>query len=378
MSPALLAWIALNRRDLPWRRQREPYAVWISEIMLQQTQVATVAPYFERWLARFPDVHALAAASTDDVMKAWEGLGYYARARNLHRAAQLVATQHGGRLPGDRAALLALPGIGRYTAGAILSLAFGQHEPVLDGNVRRVLCRLHDIAEDPRKPAVEARLWELATALVTTAPPGQAGDLNEALMELGARVCRPGRPDCTRCPLQGACLAHARGVEMARPVKAARPRSPHYNVTAAIIQDAEGRYLVVQRPPAGLLGGLWGFPGSAAGDCRAEAGPKRSEDAAVAALAALADCLQHALDAALGIEIQVGEPLPAIEHAYTHFRITLRPFLCRMLGGAVAPRAYAAARWVAPADLAAYAFPVTDRKIIELLRTASNSRDLPS
>jgi A/G-specific adenine glycosylase len=330
-------------------------------MMLQQTQVSTVVPYFERWMARFPDVAALAAASLDDVLKAWEGLGYYARGRNLHRAAQQIATQHGGQIPADRAALLALPGIGRYTAGAILSLAFGKAEPVLDGNVKRVLCRLFDIADDPRETGTEKRLWEWATALVRDAPAGATGDLNEALMELGALVCIPAAPDCPVCPLADFCLAHARGVERERPVKVIKARTPHYDVTAAVIADEAGRYLIVQRPPQGLLGGLWGFPGSAAGEC----------DSGVPALSGasspLADCLAAALRDSLGIEVAVGAALQSIRHAYTHFCITLHPFRCRLLRGAPQDGRYVAFRWASPAELGNYAFPVTDREIIRSL-----------
>jgi A/G-specific adenine glycosylase len=354
--PALLAWIARGRRDLPWRRRRDPYAVWISEVMLQQTQVATVVSYFERWLARFPDVTALAAAPLDDVLKAWEGLGYYARGRNLHRAAQQIVAQHGGQIPSARNALLALPGIGRYTAGAILSLAFGQAEPVLDGNVKRVLCRLFDIADDPREAGTEKRLWEWATALVRDAPDGAAGDLNEALMELGALVCVPAAPDCPVCPLDDLCLAHARGVEAERPVKVVKARTPHYDVTAAVIADEAGRYLIVQRPPEGLLGGLWGFPGSDKETRRVSENPS-----------GLADCLAAALQDSLGIEVAVGAALLPIQHAYTHFRITLHPFRCQLLSGAPQGDRYTASRWVSPAELGDYAFPVTDRKIIRSL-----------
>ena len=285
ITSALLDWIAAGRRDLPWRRGRAPYAVWISEVMLQQTQVASVTPYFERWLIRFPSVRALAEAPLDDVLKAWEGLGYYARARNLQAAAQEIVAQHGGEIPADREALLRLPGVGRYTAGAILSLAFGKAEPILDGNVRRVLCRVDDIADEPKAPATERRLWERADALVKAAPAGRTGDLNEALMELGALICTPGKPDCATCPLAESCLAHARGVEAERPVKTARKQPPHYDVTAALIQDPGGWYLIVRRPAEGLLGGLWGFPGSAAGDCNAP----------VTGSGALAICLADAL-----------------------------------------------------------------------------------
>lgn len=368
LVPALLAWIARGRRDLPWRRRRDPYAVWVSEVMLQQTQVATVIPYFERWLTRFPDVAALAAAPLDDVLKAWEGLGYYARGRNLHRASQEIVARHGGRIPADRAALLALPGIGRYTAGAILSLAFGQREPALDGNVKRVLCRLFDVAGDPREAVTENRLWEWATALVRAAPDGAAGDLNEALMELGATVCTPGAPECAACPLADLCQAHAHGVEAERPVRVAKTRTPHYAVTAAIIADEAGRYLIVQRPPEGLLGGLWGFPGSAAGECDECETRRISENPSGLLLAA---CLAAALRDGLGIEVAVGAALPSIRHAYTHFRITLHPFRCQLLGGEPNPLRYHALRWATAPELTAYALPNTDREIANTLASLS-------
>ena len=356
-TSALLDWIAAGRRDLPWRRTRAPYAVWISEVMLQQTQVASMTPYFERWMIQFPSVCALAEAPLDDVLKAWEGLGYYARARNLQAAAQVIVAQHGGEIPADREALLRLPGIGRYTAGAILSLAFGKAEPILDGNVRRVLCRVDDIADEPKAPATERRLWERADALVKAAPAGRAGDLNEALMELGALVCTPGRPDCAACPLATWCLAHARGVEAERPVKTARKQPPHYDVTAALIRNPGGSFLIVRRPAEGLLGGLWGFPGSAAGDCDA---PAIGSDT-------LAACLANALRETLGIQVEVGQALPAIRHAYTHFRITLHPFRCRVMTGEPQALGYPEVRWVSAAQLASYAFAVTDRKIAGML-----------
>ena len=355
---ALLDWIAAGRRDLPWRHARTPYAVWISEVMLQQTQVASVTPYFERWMIRFPSVRALAEAPLDGVLKAWEGLGYYARARNLHAAAREIVAQYDGEVPADREALLRLPGIGRYTAGAILSLSYGHAEPILDGNVRRVLCRVDDIADKPKAPATEQRLWERADALVNAAPAGRAADLNEALMELGALVCRPVNPDCAACPLSGSCLAHGRGVEAERPVKTVRKRTPHYDVTAALIRDPDGCFLIVRRPAEGLLGGLWGFPGSAAGDC----------DAPVARPDALAPCLANALRETLGIQVEVGEALPTIRHAYTHFRITLHPFRSRVVSGEPQALGYPDVRWVSVAEMMRYAFPVTDRRIAGMLR----------
>lgn len=352
ITQCLLAWIADGRRDLPWRRRRDPYAVWISEIMLQQTQAATVIPYFERWLARFPDVHALAAASLDDVLKAWEGLGYYARARNLYRAAQDIVQKHNGALPADRQALLALPGIGRYTTGAILSLAFGRAEPVLDGNVRRVLCRLYDIAEDPRQPAVERSLWDLATTLVNAAPAGQAGDLNEALMELGALICTPSVAACPTCPLQPHCLAYARDTVSQRPIRGQKAPTPHFDVVAGAIRDETGCYLIVRRPEHGLLGGLWGFPG----------GALTPDEAPL-------DGLARTIREQVGIEVLPGVALTRIKHAYTHFRITLHAFAGELLSGQAQPLRCTEVRWVTHEGLASYAFPVTDRKIVAAMES---------
>jgi A/G-specific adenine glycosylase len=331
-------------RDLPWRRDRSPYAVWISEVMLQQTQVATVIPYFERWLARFPDVPALAAASLDDVLKAWEGLGYYARARNLRRAAQAMVERHGGHVPAQRTALLALPGIGRYTAGAILSIAFGQPEPVLDGNVRRVLCRIYDVSGDPRLPAVEERLWSLSEAVMRAAGEGAAGAVNEGMMELGALVCLPATPDCPACPVREECLAFARGTVAERPARARRPQTPHYDVAAAVVTREDGRVLIARRPPAGLLGGLWGFPSVAAQDGEA-----------------LAAAAARAVFERTGMIARVGAQIATVKHAYTHFRITLAAF------EASVERATfdgdEDARWVSVDELDAVALPVTDRKV---------------
>jgi len=357
IAAALLPWIGAARRDLPWRRRRDPYAVWVSEVMLQQTQAATVIPYYERWMARFGDVATLAAASLEEVLKVWEGLGYYARARNLYRAARQIVARHGGQLPADRQALLALPGIGPYTAGAILSLAFGKPEPVLDGNVRRVLCRLYDIGDPPRKRVVEKRLWELAAALARAAPGGEAGSLNEGLMELGALVCTPDAPDCLACPLAatpfraGQCLAWARGTQLQRPVQVARRRTPHHRVTAAVIRNHSEQWLIVQRPENGLLGNLWGFPG----DTVAEGGDD------------LVTSLQEAVRRRVGIEIRVSEPIATIRHVYTHFRITLHAFHCEWLSGEPGPFGYADVRWVSREDLRTYPFPRTDRKIEQAL-----------
>jgi A/G-specific adenine glycosylase len=351
VASQLLAWVRADRRDLPWRRHRDPYAVWISEVMLQQTQVATVVPYFERWMARFPDISSLAAATSDDVLRIWAGLGYYARARNLHRMAQEIVARHGGVIPSEKKALLALPGIGRYTAGAILSLAFGQRAPVLDGNVRRVLGRVYDIADDPSEAATERQLWQLATDLVMAAPEDAAGDLNEGLMELGALICTPGEPNCAACPIAAMCLAHARGIEAERPIRRSRARPPHYDAVAAIILDETNRYLLIQRPAAGLLGGLWGFPGGVLQDGEV-----------------LAEGFARTVREQIGLEVAPGDPIARIQHAYTHFRITLHACRCQIIAGEPQPLRSAAFRWVTAGELAGYPLPVTDAKIVQVLQ----------
>ena len=343
----LLAWGRHVERPFPWRQNRDPYVVWVSETMLQQTQIATVIPYLERWLARFPNVETLATAPLDDVLKMWEGLGYYARARNLHRAAREIVAHHGGRIPQDREALLALPGIGPYTAGAILSLAYGQDEPILDGNVRRVLTRVFGIAEDPRRARVERQLWALAREVIV---PGHAREINEALMDLGREVCTPRAPRCHLCPLADVCVAHATGQEESLPVRSPRRQTPHYTVTAGVIWNEEGRILLAQRPAEGLLGGLWEFPGG-----KLEAGET------------LEACLARELREELDIEVEVGPAVGAVRHAYSHFRITLHAFHCRLVRGEPRPLGVAAFRWVLPKEVRAFALSRADVKIVELL-----------
>lgn len=259
----LVAWYRAHRRDLPWRRDPRPWPVWVSEIMLQQTRVESVLPYFARFLERFPTPAALAAAPIDDVLAAWAGLGYYRRARHLHQAAQQVVERHGGEVPDDPAAFAALAGVGRYTCGAVQSIAFGHRLPVLDGNVERVLCRLHRVEEDPRAPAPRRRLWDAASALADHAHPGE---VNQALMELGATVCTPRSPRCLLCPLQAGCAARAAGVAEALPRKAKRKARPTITVVAGLARDADDAIWVARRPDDGLLAGLWELPGVEAPD----------------------------------------------------------------------------------------------------------------
>jgi A/G-specific adenine glycosylase len=355
IAPLLLAWWDAGHADLPWRRTRDPYAVWVSEVMLQQTQIATVIPYYERWMARFPTVAALAGASLDEVLKLWEGLGYYSRARNLHAAAQQVMAEHDGRLPTTAAGLMDLRGIGRYTAGAVASIAFDEPAPVLDGNVIRVLSRLVDLPDDVTQTATRNALWQLAADLV---PAKRPGDYNQALMELGQSVCLPGNPLCLLCPLARVCLARQRGTQAERPVRPPRKRTPHYDVVAGVIwatgtPAADGRFLITQRPLDGMLGGLWEFPGG-----KQEAGES------------LEAALVREIREELAIPITPGAHLITVAHAYTHFRITLHAFHAAYDGGEPQHLGVADHAWVTLTDVDAYAFAVTDRKIIAALRAS--------
>lgn len=348
-SDPLLKWYAQNARDLPWRGNPDPYAVWISEIMLQQTRVETVIPYFHRWMERFPTIAELACASQQDVLANWEGLGYYSRARNLHRAAQRVMDDWGGTLPRDVKSLARLPGIGRYTAGAIASIAFSENVATLDGNISRVLARLYDVTEPARSSAGKRRLWELAT---TNLPPGKAGDYNQALMDLGATLCIPRSPDCINCPLNQFCQAYAKGIQDERPVKEQASKSPHYLVTAAVIQH-EQRFLIAQRPENGLLGGLWEFPGGKL---------QPGED--------LVSCLQREICEELDVGIDILGRVGVYRHAYTHFRVTLHAYLCKLHNGAEPrPVQVQALRWVGIPELADFPMGKIDRQIARTLST---------
>jgi A/G-specific adenine glycosylase len=310
----LLDWYTCNARKLPWRECSNPYIVWISEIMLQQTRVETVIPYFLKWIERFPTITTLAKASLQEVLSAWEGLGYYGRARNLHQAAQIVEHKFGGQLPSDPKALRSLPGIGGYTAGAIASMVFNLDEPVLDGNVRRVIARVFNLTEPVRSAMGERLLWKLVHDHL---PPGNAGAFNQALMDLGAMICTARTPNCPGCPLVGLCKAHALGVQHKRPVKSKKSTIPHYTVTAAVIRRNR-RVLIAQRPLRGLLGGLWEFPGGKV---------EHDEE--------LAECLQRELREELGVDVNVGKPFGIYRHAYTHFRVTVHAFLCALSNGTV-------------------------------------------
>jgi len=343
----LLKWFDEHARDLPWRRTDDPYAIWISEIMLQQTQVATVGPYYERFMRRFPTVEKLARARLDSVLKQWEGLGYYSRARNMHRAAQEIIKRFGGRLPDTKEQLLTLPGIGAYTAGAVASIAFGRREPLVDGNVIRVLCRLFRIQEDPRKNAVQKDIWALAEKLL---PKSRVGDFNQALMELGSEVCLPRSPRCEACPLNRQCQARLHGDETELPIRSPKKKIPCHTVVVGVIRK-QGRILIDKRKPEGLLGGLWEFPGGK---------QERGETLEAALLREIRE--------ELGIQIQIEHRLATVDHAYSHFRIRLHAFECTYVSGTPRCGSCTALKWVRPAELDRYAFPAANTKIIQVLR----------
>jgi A/G-specific adenine glycosylase len=314
--------------------------------MLQQTRVETVIPYFDRWMQRFPSIETLAWASMQEVLAVWEGLGYYGRARNLNEAAQQVMQEYNGQLPQETRLLRKLPGVGRYTAGAIASIAFGRDEPTLDGNIRRVLARYFNVSEDARSTIGERKLWDLAAQHL---PPGEAGEYNQAMMDLGAVVCTPRSPDCTHCPLGGACQANALGITEQRPVLLPKSAIPHHIVTAAVI-SRDGCVLIACRPPHGLLGGLWEFPGGK---------QQEGED--------LPTCLQREICEELGAEIKVDTQLGVYQHAYTHFRVTLYAFRCTLLKGEPSPIQAAELRWVYPAELSQFPMGKIDRQISKIL-----------
>lgn len=336
----LLAFYDRERRDLPWRDEPDPYRVWVSEVMLQQTRVETVIPYYLGWMERFPTLDRLARASDEEVLKAWEGLGYYSRAQRLHRGARVVRERLRGHLPESAEGLRALPGVGEYTAGAVASIAFGQVTPAVDGNVRRVLARLFDL-EDPSPK----ELRELAGALVD---PERPGDFNQALMELGATVCTPRAPACEACPLRSWCVAAAAGTQLSRPTPKRKRSTPTHEFAVAVVSDGEGRLVLRRRPRKGLLAGLWEFPNAAI---------PGSESAEAVALRVAVETLEVG-DAPAPT---ASGALDAIRHTLTHFKAVYWPFAYRV-GGA---HARAPGSWISRAEAAQKPMPVPQRRILQ-------------
>ncbi len=341
---------------MPWRDHPDPYAVWVSEIMLQQTRVETVIPYFEKWMKLFPDVKALAKSSEQDVLNAWEGLGYYSRARNLHKAAKIVAEKFNGELPRDLDDLRSLPGIGRYTVGAIASIAFKMDEPTLDGNLRRVFSRLYDLTESADSPAGEKILWEYAAQNL---PKGKAGDYNQALMDLGATLCLPKNPSCLLCPLMAICKARENGTQELRPVLKPKKKTPHYVHAAGVIIERD-RVLLSQRPADGLLGGMWEFPNGRVND-----DPAKELVKVLNAAYRLKVHIESSRNARIerSRNVRKKEALGVVQHVYTHFKVTVHAFRCVSVSFPKNKNL----KWVRVTELDDYPMGKVDRQIAGML-----------
>ena len=344
-AKALLRWYDAVKISLPWRGGRDPYQIWLAEIMLQQTRVAAVKEYYSRWLEKFPTIEKLAAASLDEVLKAWEGLGYYTRARNVHKLAKIIVNDHQSQFLNTAEALQTLPGIGRYTAAAIASIAFDERVAVLDGNVIRILARLLDLPDEINQPKVQTKLWDVAESLL---PKKRCGDYNQAIMDLGRTICTPRNPACTACPVQKFCLAFQNQTVHLRPVKKAKVSIPKIHAAAAVIRDKQQRILLVQRKPEGLLGGLWMLPQT---NCEADENYQA--------------CLQRNFQKDFRVEIFVGEEMAHATQTFTHFYLTLRAFACEIHQGKL--KSKLKMKWAALTEINEYSFGKADRAIIDAL-----------
>lgn len=360
----LVRWYRQAGRELPWRNRPDPYAVYVSEIMLQQTQVNTVIPYYHRFLSAYPSIVDLAAAPLEEVLKHWQGLGYYARARHLHRAAGQIVEQYGGVFPSDIKTLMSLPGIGRSTAGAILTIALGQRHPILDGNVRRVLCRFFTVREDPREKKVEAMLWELSSALLPTRLPGF---YLQAIMDLGATICKPKQPRCGNCPVKRACGAKREGLQAVIPLKKPIKKNPHFDYVAGVILSGDA-VLIRKRPLKGLLAGLWEFPGDRVSEISSRYSYSLPGDKA------FESAMRTYFKNELNVEVKTVEQWMTIKHVFTHFRMTLHVFNCRVDQKFVFEAPF---KWAKLGRLDSHPFSSSHHKIVLRLAEANSEHSSP-
>lgn len=344
----LLDWFERNQRLLPWRKTCSPYEIWISEVMLQQTQVKTILPYYQRWMQRFPDLTSVANASEEELLKHWEGLGYYSRVRNIHKTAKIILEMHGGELPNDAAAIGRLPGIGPYTTGAIMSIAFNESHAVVDGNVERVLARLFNLDKPVKSKEGRHFIWKTAKKLI---PEGKARDFNQAVMELGALVCLPRTPLCHSCPLNALCRSHQLDLVEKRPVPGEKKRLTPLEVSVGLLLRGD-RIFIQKRSPNGLMPHLWEFPG---GKIHRGESPE----------AALVREFREELE----VDIHLLNKIAVIRHNYTSFRVTLHAFFCELLVPHAVPRIKSAVKglWVSRESLEHHAFPAANRKLIDRL-----------
>lgn len=352
----LLNWFHQNKRELPWRKTDDPYKIWLSEAMLQQTRVEQAIPYYFRFLAAFPTVFDLASAPLDEVLKQWEGLGYYARARNLHQAAQEIVEKHQGIFPKNPADALALKGVGAYTQAAVLSIAYGIPLAALDGNVIRVLSRWFCFEEDVKDPKNRKKLQDLADEVLIHT---DAGDWNEAMMELGATICTPKNPKCQNCPMQESCLAFQKGNPMEYPKSKKKAPIPHQQIAVAVIQNESGKYLINRRPDKGLLGGLWEFPGG-----------KQEEGESL-----VQTCIRETQEE-MGIEIGVLHKITTVNHTFTHFKITLHAFACILLNGDAKSTNGEPHRWIEENEFDDFAFPKANIEVIRAIKAGQKQLNL--
>lgn len=347
-SDKILNWYHANKRDLPWRNTDDPYKIWVSEVMLQQTRVDTVIPYYKRFLEVFPTVYDLAKADQQQVLKCWEGLGYYSRGRNLHHASKTVVEKFNGEIPSTWSEITSLKGIGPYTASAILSIAFQKKYAVVDGNVIRVLARYYGIEDDIRKSTTKKRIQELANELI---PSGNPGDFNQAVMELGATVCSPGNPDCGLCPLSAECIAANTAQTDVIPYKSPSKKIPHHQIAVGLILNEKSELLIALRPNDGMLGGLWEFPG----------GKKEKGET-------LKETVARELKEELGVDVEVFTKFQDLKHAYSHFKITLHAYWCRILEGIPKAKSSQVIKWVSIDHIDKFPFPKANKTLIEGLK----------
>jgi A/G-specific adenine glycosylase len=348
ISSSLITWFEQHKRDLPWRHERTAWRTLLSEVMLQQTRVDQALPYFEKFISRFPTIADFAKAEQDEILLLWEGLGYYSRARNLHKTTQLIVEQFDNEIPGDYESLLKIKGIGPYTAAAVSSLVFNEPRAVVDGNVIRVLSRFYGIDEDVQLNSVRKRIQEYANSLLDKKRPGL---FNEAVMELGATICKPKKPQCFECPLQVECLAFAQARSEQLPYKAKKVKVPHHQIGIGVIYNKQGEVLIAKRPDDKMLGGLWEFPGG-----KQEKGET------------IESTIHREFEEEIGIKIQLNKPFKPIKHAYSHFKITLNSWSGLWISGEPKAKESSEIRWIPVSDLPKYAFPKANRKLIEQIQ----------
>ena len=344
---SVLDWYAKHKRNMPWRDSGDPYKIWISEIMLQQTQVDQAWPYFERFIEKFPTIFDLAGAGQQQVMKVWEGLGYYSRARNLHAAAQTIVSDYDGNLPENYDEIIKLKGIGPYTAAAISSIAFGKANAVVDGNVKRVITRYFGIEEDVRTSKTAKMVQQYVDELISNEHPAE---FNQGLMEIGSVVCKPSNPNCNQCPVHTGCVASKMAKTDVIPYKSPAKKKPHKHIGVGIIEREDGRVLIALRPENVMLGGLWEFPGG-----------KQEEGESIR------ETVEREFKEELGVEVRTLEEFMKLKHVYSHFSITLHAYKCLLISGEPKPKSSQKIQWVKISELVQYPFPKANKQLTQRL-----------